>query len=109
MRFGDSAIWKIGHAKSVEARLREVNKHVPSELLNAEWEVISSERWDNSVLAHAMEQRIFKLIRRSRTRGERVRCPKETLLKAWNDAAAKVNDLASKSPHHRTPRRRDRG
>jgi hypothetical protein len=103
MQFGNSSVWKVGKANDVHHRLVEVNKHIPFELLNAEWAVVDQQEWPNSVLAHAMEQEVFTILHSLRKHGERLTCPKEALVNAWIEARHTVEQKAS-APSRRQSR-----
>jgi hypothetical protein len=85
LRFGRHNIWKIGHAKDVIGRLAEVNKHIPMEILRECWEIVYQHPWPTEAAAHAMEQNVLAKLQQHRTAGERVRCPHDVLLQAWQD------------------------
>ena len=82
-RFGAHDVWKIGWADDVRERLREVNRHVPNEVTGTAWTVALHQGWDDQRRAHQMEQRLFELLERFRTTGERVSCPQKELQRAW--------------------------
>lgn len=86
MRFGETDIWKIGWAKDPKARLKDINKHVPSEHLGEEWKLVLQAPWPSGDKAFAMEQALLRELDSKRTIGERVRCPENTLNGAWYDA-----------------------
>lgn len=83
LRYGASDLWKIGHAQNVDARIAEVNKHIPHELTGDRWQPFARVRWPDSLAAYEMEQRLFAALSEKRTQGERVRCPAEDLIAAW--------------------------
>jgi hypothetical protein len=56
---------------------------VPHEELGECWRVILHCRWDCSVDAYEMEQRVLGLLNSYRTEGERVRCTDVALKAAW--------------------------
>lgn len=82
-RFGDTDIWKIGHTIDVEKRLKEVNLHIPSEVIPCQWVSRYAQRWGSEPDAHAMEQRVLEALEKKRTEGERVKCTERELLSAW--------------------------
>lgn len=90
-QFGDREVWKIGHTMDVEARLAEVNKHVPYEILGEQWRVCRHHHCASHDAAYAMEQSLLVLLRTSSSMGERVICTRESLDKAWE---AVVTQLA---------------
>lgn len=82
-RFGKTDLWKIGHAQDVDARLVEVNRHVPVELLGLSWSIFARHACADSVAAHQLEQQLFGELSDCRTQGERVQCSRERLVVAW--------------------------
>lgn len=85
-RFGNSEVWKVGHAVDVVERLHEINKHVPTEILKLEWHAVMQQSWGSEVDAHAMEQRVFEALKPYRTVGERLKCKEQILMQAWMTA-----------------------
>lgn len=83
LQFGKRDIWKIGHAVNPEERLREVNTHVPREVLGECWRIAFTQSWGSSTGAFVMEQRVLKSLERFRTEGERVRCSWKEIDRAW--------------------------
>jgi hypothetical protein len=86
LRFGSRNVWKIGHAQDVIARLAEVNKHVPYEVLGERWSVAWKQTWPSQTDAYEMEQRVLELLAQKRTEGERVICTYDELSSAWVNA-----------------------
>jgi hypothetical protein len=86
LRFAESAVWKIGFAGDVEARLRDVNRHIPVELLGQRWTLIRTKLWPSSDMAYQMEQRILEILTAKRTVYERVQCPEPIVEEAWQRA-----------------------
>jgi len=85
-RFAESSLWKIGFAADVEARLREVNRHMPVELLGQRWVLIRTKLWPSSDMAYRMEQRILAILKDKRTVYERVQCSEPLVDEAWQMA-----------------------
>jgi len=83
-QFGERELWKIGHAKDVAARLTEVNRHVPSEVLREQWRRILEHRWPSEGAAYDMEQRVLNALRTPTSVGERRVCSKRRLETAWS-------------------------
>ena len=83
MRFGERDVWKIGHTQDVERRLEELNLHVPHEVLNERWTLVRTMRWEHSMRAYEIEQRLFGDLRTYRTAGERLTCSERTILEFW--------------------------
>lgn len=86
MRFGKRNLWKIGHAQDVTARLTDVNKHIPHEVINEHWTSALTQKWPNQTAAFEMEQRVLTILTKYRTVGERVSCTEHELRNAWIDA-----------------------
>ncbi len=82
-RFGSSDIWKIGHTIDVNERLKQVNCHIPVEVVHEQWNAKFQQRWESEVSAHAMEQRVLKSLSQHRTDGERVKCSEQVLWQSW--------------------------
>lgn len=82
-QFGSSNIWKIGHTVNINDRIKQVNCHIPVELIAEKWNAKFWQRWYSEVDAYDMEQRVLKILESYRTEGERVRCSEETLWSAW--------------------------
>jgi hypothetical protein len=80
-RFGERDCWKIGHAQNVKARLAEVNRHIPFEILGEQWACVRTRTWPTQIEAYEMEQRLFS--RLPRTEGERVACSYVDMEEAW--------------------------
>lgn len=83
-RFGSKVVWKIGWAHDPMDRLDDLNKHVPSEVLdNQRWEGGCTQKWASAEQAYAMEQRILNSFGDEHKHGERVHCSKERLEEVW--------------------------
>jgi hypothetical protein len=93
LQWGNSDVWKVGQTNDIERRVSQINKHVPVEILGTYWNLLTTQQWDNCVLAHAMEQEVFRLLHTSRVLGERLRCSEETLRQAWTEAACQVENV----------------
>jgi hypothetical protein len=96
-QFGDRAIWKVGHAVDVEARLADVNKHVPYEVLGEQWRVCLYHRCASQDAAYAIEQRLLSLLRTPTSVGERVICTRDALQLAWKTVVAELDSTSQ--PH----------
>jgi hypothetical protein len=83
MQFGRRNIWKVGHTQDLARRLTELNQHIPSEELGECWAILLHERWESSLRAYEMEQRVLGALGPRRTEGERIRCSKVELHAAW--------------------------
>ena len=86
LRFGMHDVWKVGYANNPIRRTSDINTHVPSEVLNANWHIEYRHEWEAANLAYDMEQRLLKLLAHKRTVGERVQCSKAEIERAWLDA-----------------------
>jgi hypothetical protein len=86
MRFGGRDLWKIGHAQDLAARLQDINKHVPHEVLGEKWSIVMQQKWQSSVGAYEMEQRVLARLQTHRTEGERVLCPEIVVFTAWGSS-----------------------
>ncbi len=82
-RFGCTNVWKIGHAINVTDRLKQVNCHIPSEVVPSRWREHLRHRWDSEIAAYEMEQRVLNTLTPHRTEGERVKCMEPQLRSAW--------------------------
>ncbi len=86
-RFGSRDVWKIGHAKDVEARLAEINQHVPEEVLREGWRLVLRQRWDTATQAYEMEQRVLTGLRTLKGASavfERVCCSQRQVEAVWS-------------------------
>jgi hypothetical protein len=83
MRSGNSDVWKVGFSTNLTARLAELNRHIPVELLNCRWVLALERRWPDSISAYQMEQRVLARLSDLRTTGERVQCAEKLLARAW--------------------------
>jgi len=86
MRFGSRDLWKIGHAQDLAARLQDINKHVPHEILGEKWNLVMQQKWHSSLGAYEMEQRVLAGLQTHRTEGERVLCPEIVVCAAWKSS-----------------------
>jgi hypothetical protein len=86
LQFGRRDLWKVGHAKDLIARLADVNRHVPSEILGEEWRLVLQQAWQSEMEAYEMEQRVLVALHSARCVGERVSCSKRQLESAWTAA-----------------------
>lgn len=83
MRFSVSDVWKIGWANNAAERRDQINKHIPVEILDVQWELEITQDWNSAQLALDMEQRVLKILECKRTQGERVQCSEAELKAAW--------------------------
>ena len=96
LRFANSDIWKVGWAHNVAARCRDINTHIPTELLrrlpelddNPQWHIHKSHEWTNAQQAHAVEQAVLRALaeRRLTTRHERAEAKESVILAIWQQA-----------------------
>ncbi|RZJ47374.1 MAG: hypothetical protein EON87_01165 [Brevundimonas sp.] len=89
-RFGETNLWKIGFASRVDARLREVNRHVPTELGGSAWAKVHTTQWPSQLAAYAMEQEVLQRLTRERTVFERAWCTPERLKAIWGSARTAI-------------------
>ena len=82
-QFGKTDCWKIGHTNDVQRRLKEVNQHVPFEVLNSKWVISMQQKWPDENMAFDMEQSILTSLTKYRTSGERIQCSQSVLHNAW--------------------------
>jgi hypothetical protein len=85
-RFGQSEIWKIGHTIDISERIKQVNLHIPAEIVPHQWRPIYQQEWSDESEAHTMEQKVLELLKAWRTVGERVKCSELDILSAWLSA-----------------------
>lgn len=88
-RFGQHRIWKVGHAVDLDARLKELNKHIPPEIIPTPWSYLFNQKWPSEKAAYDMEQRVLRSPQLQRTCGEMVRCDEEVMRVAWFSAVQK--------------------
>lgn len=88
-RFGTKNVWKVGWAHDPGERLKELNKHVPHEVLDGQlWHGKGGciQQWASAIQAYDMEQRVLASFPGEVRFGERVHCTKEELDAAWRAA-----------------------
>jgi hypothetical protein len=86
-RFGTKNVWKVGWAHDPAQRLGELNKHVPSEVLdNNKWGNGWIQKWASAAQAYAMEQKVLASFVDEQKYGERVHCTPEAFEAAWRKA-----------------------
>ncbi len=85
-RFGNSDIWKIGHAVDIVERIKQVNLHIPSEIIPSAWRAIYQQKWSDAIEAYTMEQKVLESLEVYRTVGERVKCSESDVFAAWRSA-----------------------
>ena len=85
-RFEDSNYWKIGYTGDIDKRLKEVNKHIPVDLLKQSWKHNLKQGSPSETDAYNMEQRVLELLIKYRKQGEMVECSETILLSAWAKA-----------------------
>lgn len=86
-RFGARDVWKIGHAKDVQARLADINQHVPEEVLREGWRLVLRQRWDTATQAYEMEQRVLaglRTLKNAISVFERVCCTQRQVETVWS-------------------------
>lgn len=82
-RFGNTNVWKIGHTVNVTERLKQVNWHIPSEVIQEKWQAVFRQAWKSETEAYEMEQRVLGALASYRTQGERAQCSEQELRNAW--------------------------
>ena len=87
VRFGSRDLWKVGHAQDVKLRLRDLNRHVPHELLGERWHPVLSRAWSTATLAYRMEQALLQDLAPMRTTGERFACDESHIRDLWSRIA----------------------
>lgn len=92
-RFESSDLWKIGYTSDAEARLRDINQHIPVELLGLRWLLVHTALWPSAYLAHAMEQWVLLKLTKQRTVYERLNCDVEVLSETWRAAVEEIASL----------------
>lgn len=86
-RFGKENIWKIGWAIDAQARLVEVNKHIPIEAPGQQrWEIVQNKPCASTKEAYQIEQRALGSLTQFPIIGERVQCPEGELQRAWGQS-----------------------
>jgi hypothetical protein len=85
-RFGSRDVWKVGWAHEPAARFRELNAHVPHEVLGQRWGGGFTQAWASAEQAYEMEQRILGSFEPSLRIGERVQCSEAQIEAAWRKA-----------------------
>ncbi len=83
LRFGKTDCWKIGWADNLDKRLRQVNKHIPVEICNSQWNCAWKQQWPNRKSAYDMEQSLLRGLQRHRTIGERILCCEDDIQNIW--------------------------
>lgn len=83
LRFGKTDIWKVGWAIDAKMRCKEINKHIPTEVLAQEWKLKYVQNWKSGEDAFNMEQRVFGTLSKHRTIGERLKCKEGEFSSAW--------------------------
>ena len=85
-RFEDSNYWKIGYTGDIDKRLKDVNKHIPVDLLKQSWKHNLKHEFPNENGAYDMEQRVLVLLSKYRKQGEMVKCSEIILRSVWAKA-----------------------
>ena len=86
-RFGNMNVWKVGWAHDAAGRLEDLNKHVPSEVLDDQrWGGGWTQKWASATQAYEMERRVLGSFPDEAKYGERVHCTAEALEAAWRKA-----------------------
>jgi hypothetical protein len=85
-RFGSKNVWKVGWAHSAGERLKQLNAHVPHEVLGQRWGGGLIEKWASAKQAYEMEQRVLSAFPTEAKFGERVHCSLDQLDTVWRKA-----------------------
>lgn len=86
-RFGSKNVWKVGWAHDPSERLRDLNRHVPSEVLdNQRWGGGWIQKWASADQAYAMERRVLDSFAEDLKFGERVHCTMDRIEEVWRSA-----------------------
>jgi hypothetical protein len=84
LRFQNTDIFKVGWAFDVQARARDINQHIPSEVLDQQWEVFLWREYPDQFYAYDAEQRLLQgPLKKHRTRGERFTIGENALRSIW--------------------------
>lgn len=83
LRFGTYDIWKVGWAVDVKERLRQINSHIPHEVLKAHWSLEFQQSMPSKTRAFEVEQLVLASLAAHRTQGERMNCSQKVFLEAW--------------------------
>ena len=84
LKFQNTDIFKVGWAFDVEARAKDINQHIPTEILDQQWEIFLWRKYDNQFLAYEAEQRLLQGdLKKYRTIGERVKIAEKALRDIW--------------------------
>jgi hypothetical protein len=59
LNFEGTDIFKVGWASDVDARAKDINQHVPSEILQRQWEIFLWRRYPDQFEAYAAEQKLL--------------------------------------------------
>ncbi|MES0074959.1 GIY-YIG nuclease family protein [Mesorhizobium sp. M0058] len=84
LRFGARDIWKVGMSVDPDRRLDEINAHIPTEILDEEWQIERLARFEAPQTAYDVEQRILDHFRAHRTTGERISLPLPQVSAGWD-------------------------
>jgi hypothetical protein len=85
LHFQGTDIFKAGWAFDVVARARDINQHIPSEVLQQQWEVFLWRRYSDQFQAYGAEQRLLQgPLKKYRTQGERFKIGEKDLRLIWD-------------------------
>ncbi len=71
------------HVGRIPERLKQVNCHIPSEVIQEKWRAVLQQAWSSEAEAYQMEQRVLGALAPFRTQGERAQCSEQELKSAW--------------------------
>lgn len=97
LRFAKTNIWKVGWAHHVQARCKDINTHIPRELLERVlgkdpiWQVYTEQECSTAQHAFDLEQAILRVLRGKgfATQGERAECSVSDMMQIWNEQLRK--------------------
>ncbi|WP_192257527.1 GIY-YIG nuclease family protein [Mesorhizobium silamurunense] len=95
LRFGARDIWKIGISIDPDRRLAEINAHVPTEVLDEQWQIERLARFENAMTAYDVEQAMLDHFRSNRTIGERISLPLAQVSAGWDAMVSVEGRLAN--------------
>ncbi len=92
LQFSEKPIWKVGYTKDLEARLRNINEHLPFEYTGEYWHLKLYETWSDVMQAYEMEQKVLKELSPYRGNRERLSCSFHLVKQAWHAASSTLSE-----------------
>jgi len=84
LSFQESDIFKVGWAFDVQARTKDINQHIPTEILQRQWEIFLWREYPDQFQAYAAEQSLLQgPLKKYWTKGERVKMGEDALRAIW--------------------------